>query len=32
MELLPYIDVFLSSEAEALSHTGETDVWEAAGE
>jgi sugar/nucleoside kinase (ribokinase family) len=31
MELLPYIDVFLPSEAEALSHTGETDVWGAAG-
>jgi sugar/nucleoside kinase (ribokinase family) len=28
---LPYIDVFLFSEAEALSHTGETDVWGAAG-
>lgn len=31
MELLPYIDVFLPSEAEVLSHTGETDVWRAAG-
>lgn len=31
MELLPYIDVFLPGEAEVLSHTGETDVWRAAG-
>ena len=29
-ELLPYIDVFLPNEAEALSLTGETDVWQAA--
>ena len=29
-ELLPYTDVFLPSEAEALSITGETDVWRAA--
>jgi ribokinase len=30
-EMLPYIDVFLPNEAEALSLTGETDVWKAAG-
>jgi sugar/nucleoside kinase (ribokinase family) len=30
MDLLPYIDVFLPNEAEALSLTGETDVLKAA--
>jgi ribokinase len=30
-DLLPFIDVFLSSEAEALSLTGETDVWKLPG-
>jgi ribokinase len=29
-ELLPYLDVFLPNDAEALSLTGETDVWQAA--
>jgi ribokinase len=29
-DLLPFIDVFLPNEAEALSLTGETDIWQAA--
>jgi ribokinase len=29
-DLLPYIDVFLPNETEALSLTGETDTWKAA--